>query len=89
MSPDTPPPARAALELRNVSKYFGDLAALAGVQLRVEPGDAILLYGPNGAGKTTLLHLLATLARPSEGEVCRYEIAASTKFSQTHSRAGC
>jgi heme ABC exporter ATP-binding subunit CcmA len=69
MSPDTSPPARAALELRNVSKYFGDLAALAGVQLRVEPGDAILLYGPNGAGKTTLLRLLATLARPSEGEV--------------------
>ena len=69
MSPDTPPPVRAALELRNVSKYFGDVAALAGVQLRVEPGDAILLYGPNGAGKTTLLRLLATLARPSEGEV--------------------
>jgi heme ABC exporter ATP-binding subunit CcmA len=69
MSPDTPPADRAALELRNVSKYFGDIAALAGVQLRVEPGDAILLYGPNGAGKTTLLRLLATLARPSEGEV--------------------
>lgn len=69
MSPDTPPAFRAALELRNVSKYFGDLAALAGVQLRVEAGDAILLYGPNGAGKTTLLRLLATLARPSEGEV--------------------
>jgi heme exporter protein A len=69
MLPDTPPPARAALELRNVSKYFGDFAALAGVQLRVEPGDAILLYGPNGAGKTTLLRLLATLVRPSEGEV--------------------
>jgi len=69
MPPDTPLPARAALELRKVSKYFGDLAALAGAQLRVEPGDAILLYGPNGAGKTTLLRLLATLARPSEGQV--------------------
>jgi heme exporter protein A len=69
MPPDTPPPARAALELRNVSKYFGDLAALAGAQLRVEPGDAILLYGANGAGKTTLLRLLATVARASEGEV--------------------
>jgi heme exporter protein A len=66
---DTSPPARAALELRNVSKYFGGLAALAGAHLRVEPGDAILLYGPNAAGKTTLLRLLATLARPSEGEV--------------------
>jgi heme ABC exporter ATP-binding subunit CcmA len=69
MSSETSPPARAALELRNVSKYFGDLTALAGVHLRIEAGDAVLLYGPNGAGKTTLLRLLATLARPSEGEV--------------------
>jgi heme exporter protein A len=69
MPPDTPPPARAGFELRNVSKYFGDLAALSGAQLRVRLGDAILLYGPNGAGKTTLLRLLATVARPSEGEV--------------------
>ena len=69
MPSDTPPPARATLELRNVSKYFGDLAALVDIQFRVEAGDAILLYGPNGAGKTTLLRLLATLARPSEGEV--------------------
>jgi heme ABC exporter ATP-binding subunit CcmA len=66
---ETPLPARAALELRNVSKYFGDLAALAGAQLRIEPGDAILVYGPNGAGKTTLLRLLAAVARPSEGQV--------------------
>jgi heme exporter protein A len=69
MPPDTPPPASAGLELRNVSKYYGDLAALVEAQLRVGPGDAILLYGPNGAGKTTLLRLLATVARPSEGEV--------------------
>jgi heme exporter protein A len=71
MPPDTPPPTRAGLELRNVSKYFGDLAALVGADLIVAPGDAILLYGPNGAGKTTLLRLLATIARPSEGKVLR------------------
>jgi len=52
-----------------VSKYFGDLAALSGAHLRIEPGEAILLYGPNGAGKTTLLRLLASLDRPSEGRV--------------------
>jgi len=69
MPSDTPPPVRVSLELRNVSKYYGDLAALVGAQLRVGPGDSILLYGPTGAGKTTLLRLLATLARPSEGEV--------------------
>ena len=44
-----------ALELQNVSKFFGDLAALKEVHLRFEPGDSVLIYGPHGAGKTTLL----------------------------------
>ena len=61
--------AKAALELLDVSKFFGDLVALSGVRLRIEAGDAVLLYGPNGAGKTTLLRILALLARPSEGQV--------------------
>jgi len=65
MTHDTNP----ALELRHVSKQFGDLQALSSVCLRVEPGNSILLYGPNGAGKTTLLRVLSTLARPSEGKV--------------------
>lgn len=68
MPPDTPRADRV-LELRNVSKYFGDLGALRDVSLRVERGDAVLLYGPNGAGKTTLLRMLASIARPSEGLV--------------------
>lgn len=66
---DTPCPAKVSLELRDVSKYFGDLAALNGVGLRVESGDSLLIYGPNGAGKTTLLRVLATLARPTDGQV--------------------
>jgi heme ABC exporter ATP-binding subunit CcmA len=61
--------ADGALEARHVSKFFGDLPALRDVSLRLEPGDAVLLYGANGAGKTTLLRTLAGLARPSEGEV--------------------
>ncbi|HXW14011.1 MAG TPA: ATP-binding cassette domain-containing protein, partial [Terriglobia bacterium] len=55
---------KPALELRDVSKQFGDFQALNGVCLRVESRDSILLYGPNGAGKTTLLRVLSTLARP-------------------------
>jgi len=61
--------SRAAFELRDVSKLFGDLVALERIRLRIEPGESVLLYGPNGAGKTTLLRVLATLARPSEGQV--------------------
>jgi len=68
MSPDTPV-RKAVLELRAVSKFFGDLPALKGIHLRIQPGESILLYGPNGAGKTTLLRVLATLARPTEGQV--------------------
>ncbi len=68
MPPDTPH-LKAALEVRNVSKFFGDVVALKGIQLRMEAGDSVLLYGPNGAGKTTLLRILAALAKPSEGQV--------------------
>ncbi len=67
--PSDTPRAEPALELRDVSKQFGDLQALKSVSLRVAPGDSILLYGPNGAGKTTLLRVLSTLARPSKGKV--------------------
>lgn len=67
--PPAPIPAEAALEARNVSKFFGDLPALRDITLSIEPGQSVLLYGPNGAGKTTLLRTLAALSRPSEGEV--------------------
>jgi heme exporter protein A len=67
--PSDTPPTQPALELRDVSKQFGDFQALDGVCLRVEPADSVLLYGPNGAGKTTLLRVLSTLARPTEGKV--------------------
>ena len=68
MPADVPPDDRV-LELRDVTKYFGDLPALRRIGLRIEPGDSVLLYGANGAGKTTLLRTLASLARPSEGQV--------------------
>src|SRR5579863_4479331 len=78
--------ARPILELRGVSKYFGDLVALRRVELRVEPGDAVLLYGPNGAGKTTLLRTLAALARPNEGEVLfgGESLARNSSASKAH-----
>jgi heme exporter protein A len=67
--PADAPAAKALLELRDVSKYFGDSAALRRVSLSLGPGEAVLLYGPNGAGKTTMLRTLAGLSRPTEGVV--------------------
>jgi heme exporter protein A len=57
------------LETRNLTKFFGDLAALKEVSLSLTRGESAFLYGPNGAGKTTLLRMLASLARPSSGQV--------------------
>ncbi len=56
------------IDVRGVSRWFGNVVAVNEVSLQVYPGITGLL-GPNGAGKTTLLHLVAGLAKCSEGEV--------------------
>jgi len=61
--------SKPALEVRKVTKFFGDLAALKEVSLNLKCGESALLYGPNGAGKTTLMRMLASLARPTSGEI--------------------
>jgi len=58
----------AAIETRGITKRYGSVQALAGVDLRVEPGEFFGLLGPNGAGKTTLINVLSGLARASGGE---------------------
>ena len=59
----------AALELRGLTRRYGERLALADVSVSVEDGQTLAVLGPNGAGKTTLLRLLATLLRPHAGEV--------------------
>ncbi|MHB1415991.1 MAG: heme ABC exporter ATP-binding protein CcmA [Chloroflexota bacterium] len=54
---------------RGVTKAFGHLRALRGVDLTVPRGDFLVLFGPNGAGKTTLLRILAGLSRPTAGKI--------------------
>ncbi|GAA2721310.1 ABC transporter ATP-binding protein [Cellulomonas aerilata] len=57
------------IEMSGVTKEYGPVHALDGVDLRVERGEIVALLGPNGAGKTTTFELLLALARPTRGRV--------------------
>lgn len=57
------------LEVDQVSKHYGGLAAVTDVSLRVDKGEIRCLVGPNGAGKTTLFNMLAGSTKPSSGRI--------------------
>ncbi len=57
------------IQVSRLVKNFGLHPVLRGVDLHVRPGEFLTLLGPNGAGKTTLLRIIATLSRPTSGEV--------------------
>ena len=57
------------LELRNVSKTYGDTVALQALDLSVTPGETTALIGPSGCGKSTLMRCMVGLSPPSTGEV--------------------
>ena len=59
---------QAALTTRDLSKRYGSVEALKGVDLSVEQGELVGLLGPNGAGKSTLVKILVGLVRPSHGQ---------------------
>jgi simple sugar transport system ATP-binding protein len=57
------------LEARGITKYFGAVTALEGVNLKLSPGEVLGVVGDNGAGKSTLMKVLSGLFKPSEGEI--------------------
>ncbi|HUB99886.1 MAG TPA: heme ABC exporter ATP-binding protein CcmA [Solirubrobacterales bacterium] len=69
MKPQDTASAGPALRLVGLRRDYGDRTALEGVGLELGAGESLVVLGPNGAGKSTLLRVLATLLRPSGGEV--------------------
>jgi branched-chain amino acid transport system ATP-binding protein len=59
-----------ALTGSELTKAFGGIAAVSGVDIALGPGEIVGVLGPNGSGKTTLMSLLAGLVRPDHGRVC-------------------
>ena len=57
------------IEIRNLTKRFGDFTAVDHLDLTIETGEFFGLLGPNGAGKTTTISMMSTVLLPSEGEV--------------------
>ena len=59
-----------ALELKHISKYFGNVVANKDVDLTVYRGEILALLGENGSGKTTLMNMIAGIYYPDEGTIC-------------------
>ena len=57
------------IELKNVSKYYGDIAAVDNISLLIKEGAVMGLLGTNGAGKSTLLRSMAGILKPEQGEI--------------------
>ena len=76
----------AAISIRGLSKHYGSLVALDGVDLQVEPGEFFGLLGPNGAGQTTLISVLAGLARASAGRasVMGHDVVDDYRAARRH-----
>ncbi|HEU5252936.1 MAG TPA: ABC transporter ATP-binding protein [Solirubrobacterales bacterium] len=69
MALDETSAGQPAIAVAGLRRDYGDRPALEGVAFELPAGSSLVVLGPNGAGKTTLLRILATLLRPSGGEV--------------------
>ena len=59
----------ATIEARSVTKLFGEVRAVDGIDLTAKEGEFLVLLGPSGCGKTTLMRMIAGLERPSSGDI--------------------
>ena len=57
------------IDIKGITKSFGSLQVLKGIDLHIEKGEEVSIVGPSGAGKTTLLQIIGTLDKPDGGEI--------------------
>src|SRR5574337_202934 len=76
------------IESQGVSRQFAGVNAVDRVDLQVTAGEAVALFGPNGAGKTTLLRMIATLLRPTRGNLRLFGRSVSDGGAQARRRIG-
>lgn len=57
------------IDIENITKSFGTLQVLKGINLHIDKGEVVSIVGPSGAGKTTLLQIIGTLDRPDSGRI--------------------
>lgn len=79
------PLGKQALTLRGVSKSYGDLAVLQGLNLDIAGGEKVAVIGPNGVGKTTFMQIITGSIEADEGTVAWGQSADFTYFPQDHS----
>lgn len=57
------------IDIKGITKSFGSLQVLKGIDLHIDKGEVVSIVGPSGAGKTTLLQIIGTLDKPDSGEI--------------------
>jgi heme exporter protein A len=76
------------IEVHRLVKRFGPKIVLRGLEFKVERGEFVALLGPNGAGKTTFLRILASLSRPTLGDVRIADFSLPAQASAVRQRLG-
>ncbi len=66
------------IDIKNITKSFGSLQVLKGIDLHINKGEVVSIVGPSGAGKTTLLQIIGTLDKPDAGTICIDSIDVSS-----------